>query len=124
MNSAKNWSLVDGLVEWALPRARDLVQARRAERQALNAGSQETDERGRRVDDREIAETRDALRLLQTSAMGWHAQRGVFRADLVGGVYGTDDFTRRGLPFDHGLNQRVRETGRKSRIGIGPPRGG
>lgn len=113
VNSAKNWSLVDGLVEWALPRARDLVQARRAERQAMNAGSHETDERGRRVDDREIAETRDALRLLQTSAMGWHAQRGVFRDDLVGGVYGTDDFARRGLPFDHGLNQRVSGDGQE-----------
>ena len=113
INSAKNWSLVDGLVEWALPRARDLVQARRAERQALNAGSQETDERGRRVDDREIAETRDALRVLQSSAIGWHAQRGVFRDDLVGGVYGTDDFTRRGLPFDHGLNQRVSGDGQE-----------
>lgn len=113
VNSAKNWSLVDGLVEWALPRARDLVQARRAERQALNAGSQRTDERGRRVDDREIAETRDALRLMQTSAMGWHAQRGAFRDDLVGGVYGTDDFIRRGLPFEHGLNQRVRGDGQE-----------
>jgi len=113
VNSAKNWSLVDGLVEWALPRARDLVQARRAKRQVLNAGSHEMDERGRRVDDREIAETRDVLRLLQTSAMGWHAQHGVFRDDLVGGVYGTDDFRPRGLPLDHELNQRVRGDGQE-----------
>jgi hypothetical protein len=124
VNSAKNWSLLDGLVDWALPRARTLVQARRAERQALNAGSQETDEQGRRVDDREIAETRDALRLLQTSAMGWHAQRRVFRADLVGGVYGTDDFTGEGYRSTTGSTNGSAGTGRKSRIGAGLPRGG
>lgn len=112
-NSAKTWSVVDALVQWALPKARDLVAARRAERQAENAGSHETDERGRRVDDREIAETRDVLRLLETSAMGWHRQRGAFRDDVVGGVYETSDFTRRRLPAEHEVRECARADGQE-----------
>jgi hypothetical protein len=113
VNSAKTWSVLDALVEWALPKARGLVEARRAERQAKTAGSEGTDERGRRIDDREIAETRDALRLLENSAMGWYRQRGVFRDDLVGAVYGEEDFTRRGLPAEHGVEQRVSADGQE-----------
>ena len=41
-----------------------------AARQAANPGSEDTDERGRRVDHREIAETRDALRHLGTLGEG------------------------------------------------------
>jgi hypothetical protein len=111
VNSAKTWSVLDAVVHWALPQSRALADARRAERQAASAGSQDTDERGRRVDDREVAETRDVLRLLQTSAMGWHRQRRRFRDDLVGGVYGSEDFTRRGLPTEPGVETRVRADG-------------
>lgn len=107
VNSAKTWSVMDAMVHWALPQSRTLADARRAERQAANSGSQDTDERGRRVDDREIAETRDMLRVLQTSATGWHRQRGRFRDDLVGGVYKAKDFTKRGLPVDPGIETRL-----------------
>lgn len=113
VNSAKTWSVLDALVEWAVPKARVVVQVRKAERQAKNAGSQEVNERGRRVDDREFSGTRDALRLLGTSAMGWYRQRGAFRTDLVGRVYDTDDFTKRGLPATHGVQQHVRADGRE-----------
>ncbi len=113
VNSAKVWSVTDAFVEWAMPKARDLVAARRAERQAENAGSEETDVRERRVDDREFAETRDMLRVLQTAAMGWHRQRGVFRDDLVDGVYRPDDFTKRGLPAEHGMQSRVSPDGQE-----------
>ncbi len=41
--------------------------------------------------------------------MGWYRQRGGFRGDLVGGVYGTDDFKGRGLPSQHEVHERVRE---------------
>jgi len=98
VNSAKTWSVMDAVVHWALPHSRALADARRAARQTANVGSQDADKRGRRVDDREIAETRDVLRLLGTSAMGWHRQRGQFRDDLVGGVYTSKEFTKRGLP--------------------------
>jgi hypothetical protein len=69
------------------------------------------DEQGRRVDDREFSETRDVLRVLGTSAMGWYRQQGRFRADVVGGVYDVADFQKRGLPADHGIHQRVRVDG-------------
>ena len=113
VNSAKTWSVMDAMVEWALPKARQVVQARRAERQAKTAGNQDLDDHGRRVDDREFSETREALRLLGTSAMGWHLQSQRFRADLVGGVYNTADFTKRGLPEDHHIQQQVRADGQE-----------
>ncbi len=106
-NSAKTWSVMDAVVHWALPHSRALADARRAARQTANSGSQDTDEWGRRVDDREFAETRDVLRLLGTSAMGWHRQRGEFRDDLVGGVYTSRDFIKRRLPADAGIETRL-----------------
>lgn len=111
VNSAKTWSVMDALVEWALPKARELVDQRKADRQAANAGSQAVDDNGKRVDDREFFETRDMLRLLSNSAVGHHRQRGHFRDDLVGGVYGDKDFTKRGLPAVHGVQQAVRADG-------------
>lgn len=111
VNSAKTWSVMDAIVQWALPRSRTLVDVRRAARQHANAGSGESDEQGRRIDDREIAETRDVLRLLGTSAMGWHHQRGRFREDLVGAVYEANDFTKRGLPADPGIATEVSRGG-------------
>lgn len=110
VNSAKTWSVVDAVLHWALPQSRALADARRAARQAANAGSCET-EQGRRVDDREIAETRDVLRLLGTSAMGWPRQRGRFRDDLVGAAYDAKDFTTRGLPADPGIATDVSADG-------------
>lgn len=111
VNSAKTWSVLDAIVHWALPQSRLLADARRAARQAAAAGSGETDERGRRVDDREIAETRDVLRLLGTSAMGWHRRGGRFRSDLVGAVYDAKEFTRRGLGADPGIETEVSADG-------------
>lgn len=111
VNSAKTWSVMDAVVHWALPHSRAVADARRAARQAANAGSQETDVRGRRVDDREFAETRDVLRLLGTSAMGWHRQGGRFRGDLVGGAYTSKDFTKRSLPGDPGIATRLSADG-------------
>lgn len=114
VNSAKTWSVVDALVEWAMPRARALADERRAQRQATNAGSGSVDERGRRVDDREFSETREVLRLLGTSAMGWHRQQGCFRDDIVGRVYQEKDFSKKGLPgVDHGIRQQVSGDGQE-----------
>ncbi len=50
---------------------------------------------------------------LQTAAMGGHRQRGVFRDDLVDGVYRPDDFTKRGLPAEHGMQSRVSPDGQE-----------
>lgn len=107
VNSAKCWSVLDALVEWALPLARQEADRLRAERQTKAAGSAAVDEDGRRLDDREFAETKKMLRVLQTSSMGWWRQRGQFRNDLIGGVYETEDFVKRGLPADHGTKLRT-----------------
>lgn len=58
-------------------------------------------------------ETKAALRVLETSSMGWHRQRGHFRDDLVGGVYDDADFVKRGLPAQHGIQQAVRSDGQE-----------
>lgn len=107
VNSAKTWSVMDAVVHWAFPHSRALADARRTARQIASSGSQDTDEWGRRVDDREFAETRDMLRVLGTSAMGWHRQRGQFRDDLVGGVYTSKDFIKRRLPADAGIETQL-----------------
>jgi hypothetical protein len=112
-NSAKCWSVLDALVEWALPLARQEADRLRGERQTEAAGRAAVNEDGCRLDDREFAETKKMLRVLQTSSMGWWRQRGHFRDDLIGGVYGTEDFTKRGLPADHGTQLRTSGDGQQ-----------
>lgn len=114
VNSAKNWSVLDALVEWALPMAGREAARLRAERQAATAGSAAVDGDGRRRDDREFAETKTMLQVLETSAMSWWRQRGHFRDDLVGGVYPAQDFVKRGLPADHGTQVRVSDDGQQT----------
>jgi len=109
--SAKAWSLLDAIVEWALPLARQEADRRRVERQQTATGSNEVDERGRRIDDREFHETRDALRLLVNWSTGWWSRRSAFRDDLIGAFYTEKDFSKRGLPADHGLQMRVSSDG-------------
>jgi hypothetical protein len=101
VNSSKTWSVLDAIVEWALPLARAEAAGRRSARQLGTSGSQELDEDGRRLDDREFRETKDMLRILGTSSIGWWGELGHFRRDLVGGVYNVGDFTKRGLPSQH-----------------------
>lgn len=113
VNSAKYWSVLDSIVDWALPKARAEVERRCQEQQAANAGSQRVDAEGRRIDAREFRETRDMLRLLETSAMGWYDRASRFRDDLVGGVYGASDFQKRGLPAAHGMQQTVSADGQE-----------
>lgn len=107
LNSAKCWSVLDAIVEWALPLARAEAERRLADQQAARAGSEDVNESGRRVDDREFRETRNVLTLLGNSAIGHRRNMGRFRPDLIGGVYTTADFTRRGLPSDHGLHMAI-----------------
>lgn len=76
-----------------------------AERQAENAGSEETDNQGRRIDDREFTETRNMLCVLKTAAMGRYHRRDVFPDDLIGGVYHSGNFTTKGLPEQ--ISQRL-----------------
>lgn len=111
INSAKSWSVLDALVEWAQPRMQHLTERRRTSREEENAGSSALDSQGRRIDQREFRETKSVLHLLANSAMGWHRRLGHFRTDLVGAVYDTTDFTKRGLPLVHGVDQHVAGSG-------------
>lgn len=110
-NSAKSWSVLDSLVEWALPLSREEGQRRRMEQQAANAGRTDVDVNGRRVDDREFDETRDVLTMLGTSAIGWRRNQGRYPADLIGRVYTQKDFMKRGLPDPNGLRMETTQDG-------------
>lgn len=107
VNSAKYWSVLHALVQWARPLAQHEAVRLRKEREAAAAGSRGTDEHGRRLDNREFLETKAMLRKLLTSAMGWLASTGHLRRDLVGGVYTADDFIKAGLPADPRIETRV-----------------
>ncbi|GAB3823067.1 hypothetical protein GCM10028820_34590 [Tessaracoccus terricola] len=108
VNSAKTWSVMHALAEWALPKARVLVGQRKLARQMQSAGSDSVDATGKRVDDREFFETREMLRVLSTSATTRHRRHAHFPVDLVGAVYSKQDFVKRGLPPEHGVYQDVR----------------
>src|SRR5690606_9211820 len=80
------------------------------ERMRRYAGSQETDEEGRRLDRREFAATIEALRLLETCQMGWYRNHGGhYRNDLLGML--GNDLTRQGLPREHGISVLVSDDG-------------
>lgn len=111
VNSAKYWSVLDALVEWARPMAQQEARRLRRENEAEAAGSQGVDSNGRRLDNREFRETKDFLRKLLTSSMGWLKSTGEFRPDLVGTVYRTKDFIRAGLPADPKIHTGLGQDG-------------
>lgn len=111
VNSAKSWSVIDSLVQWALPLAREEAQRRRTEQQNANAGRMDVDANGRRFDDREFTETRDVLTMLGSSAIGWRRNQGRFPPDLIGRVYTQKDLTKRGLPDPSGLRMEITQDG-------------
>lgn len=110
--SAKCWSLLDAVVEWALPVADGVAQRRVAERRAARAGIDDTNKHGQRLDDREFLETRGVLRWVSTVQLGRHRKHGRFPPDVIGGWLDVKDFTKRGLPEDHGVQARVSGDGR------------
>lgn len=124
VNSAKTWSVLDAVVHWALPQSRALADARRAERQAANAGSQAIDGRGRRVDDREVAETWDALRVLQGPR--WAGTDSGAASATTSWTASTGPPTSRsgGCPPSTASRPTCGRTGRRSRPGEPPSRAG
>jgi hypothetical protein len=81
-----------------------------AARLVRNAGVKGVDENGRVLDQREVKETREALRWIETCHLGHYNNRGKYRKDLISAVL-SDDFTRQGLPEEHGITMRVRKDG-------------
>lgn len=94
-------------------RAREDRQREKAEKAARlvqYAGMKGLDDDGKVLDQREIKETRDALRWIETCHLGHYNNRGKYRKDLMSGVL-MDDFSRQGLPEEHGITMRVRKDG-------------
>ncbi|WP_104125740.1 hypothetical protein [Cryobacterium sp. Y57] len=109
--SAKAWSLLDAIVEWALPLAREEADTRRARRQTEAAGSVDVDESGRRIDDREFSETCETLRFLASCAMGWWSRENRLKDDFLTRTFAEKDFIRPGLPTNHGIEMLVTADG-------------
>jgi hypothetical protein len=82
----------------------------RAARLVQYAGVKGVDDDGKVLDQREIKDTREALRWIETCHLGHYNNRGKYRKDLMSGVL-LDDFTRQGLPEEHGITMRVRKDG-------------
>ncbi|MBX7268801.1 hypothetical protein KIF24_24130 [Micromonospora sp. Llam7] len=113
--SAESFSVARRVVDEFRASRRQAAQAVADEQERLRryAGSDEVDENGRRLDRREFKGTTEALRWLATCHMGWYRNEdrgGRYRADLLEAVL-QNDFTRQGLPQDHGITMRVAEDG-------------
>lgn len=94
-------------------RAREDQQREKAEKGARlvrYAGVKGRDDDGKVLDQREVKETREALRWIETCHLGHYNNRGKYRRDLVSGVL-SNDFTSQGLPSEHGITMRVRKDG-------------
>ncbi len=110
-NSTKALVLMLSVIEWAQPQAHALGEWFRGVQTARNAGSKQTDEHGRLVDDREIKDTCAALRRISTAQMGWYRNlNGRFRPDLVE-VLASSFSGQHGLPDPHGVELRVTDDG-------------
>jgi hypothetical protein len=82
VNSTKALVLLLAILEWAQPRARAMVEQFRREREERYAGSDETDEEGRRLDRRGFEEAQQSLRWLQTVQAARFREAGIYGDDL------------------------------------------
>lgn len=105
-NSAKTWSVIHALVQWAQPLAQQEAQRLRRDREAKNAGIDGVNEKGQRTDNREFRETRAMLRKLLTPAMAQLSQHGAVQRAIIGDLYSAKDFQQAGLPADPGIEMR------------------
>lgn len=97
----------------------DFKDSRRADQRAKTeardrlqryAGVDGADDDGRRLDQREFKETKDALLALVTAQMGWYRNRGGrYRPELAEIL--KSRFERCGLPPDHGISLWVADDG-------------
>ena len=94
-------------VDHAQRSAEEQAQQLRLERYAGIAG---TDTDGRQLDEREFEATRAALQWLATCQMGWYRRNGAdaYQPDLLSRL---GDFTRQGLPVEHGIVMHVSDDG-------------
>jgi hypothetical protein len=102
-NSSKYWSLLDVVVQWAMPRGRERAHKIDAIRGSMHAGSQHVDQRGRRLDDREFKVTRNALCEVCSHQSAWARKTGHFDARATDQLITDDAMAKRGLPPPHGI---------------------
>ncbi|MUK02547.1 hypothetical protein GM708_11805 [Vibrio cholerae] len=111
VNSAKYWSVLDALVEWARPLAAVEAQRRRRAEEIAAAGAEGVDEHGRRLDRREFQETRAMLRKLLTPAMSQLASPSRPHRAIVGEIYTAQDFVRAGLSSEPNIHGKTSADG-------------
>lgn len=101
--------VIDEFQAWE--RERRLAPRREREQLERFVGAQGADDDGKRLDQREFKETKDALRTLLFAQMGWHRKPGQrYREELLGMLQ--PQFERAGLPSEHGITLQVAENGR------------
>jgi hypothetical protein len=88
--------------------AREATEA--ADRLVRYAGVDGVDDEGCRLDRREFDETTTTLLRLATCHMGWYDRQSRYKSDLFELL--EQDFVRRGLPEDHGIEQRISKNGK------------
>jgi hypothetical protein len=89
--------------------AREAAEA--ADRLVRFAGVDGVDDEGRRLDRREFDETTNALLWLATCHMGWYDRQCRYKSDLFELL--ENDFARRELPEEHGIEQRIAKNGKR-----------
>lgn len=107
VNSAKSWSLLDVLVQWAMARGRQRDAKVAGQRGSTYAGSQDTDDRGRRLDDREFKVTRNGLFEVCAKQSTYARRRQSFDAQEALKSLSDEAMSKRGLPTPHGISVHV-----------------
>lgn len=120
-NSTKAFVLLLAVIDWAQPKARDLAERLEREREERYAGSQETNEEGRRLDTRGFKEARDSLHWLNTIQMGQWRNHGRYGGDLEAMAPGTLGDSK--LHGKESIHLVVSEDGREFRAWRSTPSG-
>ena len=111
LGESRTFSAARGVVAEFLGHLESTKRAKLAEEEKLRRyiGSQEVDNDGKRLDQREFKETIDALRRLETCQSIWYRNDGCYRRDLLKVL--DDDFTGYGLPRKSGIKLSVSRDG-------------
>ena len=111
VNSSKYWSVLDLVVQWAMPRGHERTLRVDALRGSLHAGSQDLDECGRRIDDREFKVTRNALYEVCSQQTGWARRATRFDARATEQLITSEAMEKRGLKAPHGVTTHTADEG-------------
>lgn len=82
VNSTKAFVLLIAVIEWALPKAREIAERLEKEREERYAGSKELDEFGRRLDRRGFTETKESVETIARLQFGFFERNGHYAEDV------------------------------------------